>query len=146
MRTEEFTTFDFDKKLGVQRNVMAQWIMRGYIVPSVTRAKGLGTRNLFSRNDAYRIVLFKKLVETGIRRDEAKYYININFESVGRGPKDKEFAVIYRRDKVSGKDEGVIADIELVKGSPTIPRRSDGTWAVVIDLLAIKDEVDRRLG
>jgi hypothetical protein len=146
MRTEEFTTFDFEKKLGIQRNLLAQWIMLEYIVPSLTRAKGVGTKNLFSRNDAYKIVLFKKLVETGIRRDEAKYYVNINFEAVGRGTKDKEFAVIYRTDKLSGKDEGVIADIELVKGHPTIARRSDGAWAIVIDLLAIKEEVDRKLG
>jgi hypothetical protein len=145
MNNNEFTTFDFDKKLGIQRNLLAQWIMRGYIAPSVTRAKGLGTRNLFSRNDAYRIVLFKKLVETGIRREEAKHYINVNFQNVGRGPKDREFAVIYRRNKHSGKDEGVIADIELVKGSPTIQRRDDGAWAVVIDLLGIKEEVDRKL-
>jgi hypothetical protein len=145
MEQEIFTTFDFDRKLGIQRNLIAQWLMRGYILPSVTQAKGVGTRNLFSRNDAYKIVLFKKLVETGIRRDEAKYYIDINFQSVGRGPNEKEFVVIYRRDKVSGKDKGVIADIDLVKASPTIPRRGDGAWAVVIDLLAIKEEVDRKL-
>jgi hypothetical protein len=146
MNEEKFTTFDIEKKLGLQRNLLAQWIMRGYITPSIARAKGLGTRNIFSRNDLYRIMLFKKLVETGIRRDEAKFYIHINFQSVGGGPRDNKFAVFYRRDKITGKDEGIITDMELVKGAPTIQRRKDGTWTVVIDLLSIKNEIDRKLG
>jgi hypothetical protein len=146
MRTEEFTTFDFDKKLGIQRNLLAQWIMLGYIVPSVTRAKGLGTKNLFSRNDAYKIVLFRKLVEAGIQRKEAKLLIGFNFEIVGPGPKDKQFAVCYWRDKASGKGLKVIGDLELVEGPPTIHRRSEGACTIVIDLLSIKEEVDRKLG
>jgi len=139
--SQEFTTFEIEKRLGIQRNLLAQWLMRGYIVPSVSRATGLGTKNLFSRNDLYKISLFKMLVETGIRRDEAKDYIGINFQWVGGGPKDNKFAVCYRR----GKGIGVTLEMELVKEPPTVFRREGGGWTLVIDLLSIKEEVDGKL-
>ncbi len=141
-----FTTFDIVKILGIERNLLAQWLMRGYISPSVQRAQGPGTKNLFSRNDLYNIRLFQQLVDTGIRRDEAKMYIDINFEHIGRAEADKKYVIYTRKLKKVGKDEGVITDMALSADQPIAILEDDDSYAVVFNLLRIKTKVERMIG
>lgn len=141
---KSFTTFDIVKILGIERNLLAQWLMKGYITPSVRRAKGTGTKNLFSRNDLYKMKLFKQLVDTGILRDEAQFYVNINFSDVGPKKDQYKYQVVIRKKKKFG-DEGIITDLSLVKGDPTIKSKDDDSWAMVFDLVGIKTSVDKAI-
>jgi hypothetical protein len=63
----KFTTFDVQKKLGINRNTTQQLMDSGFIKPSI-RAEGRGTKNLFTLSDLYRVVFFQKLTEAGIPR------------------------------------------------------------------------------
>lgn len=140
---KSFTTFEIAKMLQIERNLLAQWLMRGYISPSIQRAQGPGSKNLFSLQDLYKICLFQQLVDSGIRRDEAKFYTDVNFRSIGDGKENRKFAVITRKSKKSGRDVGLIADIRLEKYAPKIVFEDNDSFIVVINLLGIKRRVDR---
>ena len=59
---EQYTTFDIVKKMKIPRERLQEWLRRGLVKPSV-RAKGVGTKNIFTREDLYRIVLFSQLID-----------------------------------------------------------------------------------
>jgi len=65
----EFTTPDVVKIIDVNRNRLQVWLDKGWIAPSLQKAKGYGGRNLFSKDALYRISLFKWLVESGLSRN-----------------------------------------------------------------------------
>jgi len=67
----KFYSSDITKLLGVKRTTQQQWMDLGYIAPSIQRAEGSGTKNVFSLNDIYRIAIFMRLTEGGFSRDEA---------------------------------------------------------------------------
>jgi DNA-binding transcriptional MerR regulator len=65
---EQFLTSDVTRITGVKRNRLQVWLDKGWITPSIQKAQGQGTRNIFSLHDLYVIALFKKLVEIGVPR------------------------------------------------------------------------------
>jgi hypothetical protein len=142
---KNFTTFDIVKILDIGRNLLAQWLMRGYIKPSVQQAKGPGTKNLFNVHDLYRIRLFQQLVDSGIERGEAKRYIVVNFENVGPGPDDRKYIIYTRKLKNLKNESGIFAESDLTKIPPTITFEDNDSYVVVINLLGIKKWVDGKL-
>lgn len=68
---ENFSTFDIKSLLDIKIDRLKDWMNRGFISPSVQRAKGQGTKNLFSRSDLYVIMLFKKFLDIGLPREQA---------------------------------------------------------------------------
>jgi len=62
---DKFTTFDIAKILGIRRGTLQQWIDFGFVEPSVAKAKGRGTKNLFSAEDIFRIEIFRELYSAG---------------------------------------------------------------------------------
>lgn len=64
----EFTTFEVVVVFGISRDRIQVWLDRGFIKPSAHKARGQGDKNLFNREDLYRIGLFEKLNELGFRR------------------------------------------------------------------------------
>jgi len=70
--TNTFTTFDIKEKLGLKIDRLKDWMQRGYIEPSIQKAEGMGTKNIFSLFDLYLIKLFHHLVSVrGISRKNA---------------------------------------------------------------------------
>lgn len=67
---------DIMRLLGVKRTAMQQWIDRGYLAPSIEKAAGHGTRNVWSRKDMFRIAAFQELLAHGFSRDEAADLLN----------------------------------------------------------------------
>jgi hypothetical protein len=80
----KFTTFDIREKLGLKIDRLKDWMQRGYIEPSIQRADGIGTKNIFSLFDLYLIKLFHHLVsERGFSRENAGTVIrDINKEKI----------------------------------------------------------------
>lgn len=74
---QEFYAPDVETITGVKRLRLHQWIDRGYFTPSIKRARGSGTKNVFSRRDLYTIETFKRLIESGFSRSLAKTYIDL---------------------------------------------------------------------
>jgi len=65
-----FTSFQICDALDIRKERFREWIDFEYIKPKV-RAKGRGSKNLFSKTDVYFIVLFKDLLESGFSREES---------------------------------------------------------------------------
>lgn len=57
--------------LGIKRTALQQWLERGYVAPSLGQADGHGSRNVWSREDMFRLAAFKVLLENGFRREDA---------------------------------------------------------------------------
>lgn len=70
MRKSEFTTPDIED-YGIKRARLKEWIALGYVIPSVQKATGRGTKHIFDRDDIYALFLFEELISQGISRDLA---------------------------------------------------------------------------
>lgn len=67
-KSKTYLMADVERITGIKRVRLNVWLEKGWIVPSVQKAQGSGTRNIFSRSDLYLIALFKNFVESGISR------------------------------------------------------------------------------
>jgi hypothetical protein len=77
----EFQTKDITAITNVKRNRLQSWIESGFISPSISGGGGSGSKNLWSKDDIYRIEIFKRLVESGFSRKLASNY---KFQSVDK--------------------------------------------------------------
>ena len=77
-----YSTFDILRAMGLRIERIQDWINRGYVTPSIETAHGQGTKNVFSKDDLYRIQLFKSLVTHGfLRKDAARYFKAVSLDS-----------------------------------------------------------------
>jgi len=73
---ESYSTFDIMRVFSLKIDRIKDWISRGYIVPSIQRANGRGTKSLFGRNDLYLIGLFIALARI-TSRGNAKRIVEV---------------------------------------------------------------------
>lgn len=78
----EFFAGDVERITGVQRLRLHHWLKEGFLSPSVQIAQGGGDRNIYSREDLYKIALMKRLLESGVHGKIAKSLLNWNFEDL----------------------------------------------------------------
>lgn len=144
----QFSTFDIQKKLGINRNTIQQWLDSGFITPSIQRSIGQGTRNRFSLADLYQIELFRRLLDLGLhRRFAAKLTVGINVEEELR----KGSRYLVRKETWSSLESKKRYDIDQKRKWNTerlLPRvlSDDEVISYVINLAAIKKTVDERMG
>ena len=55
---------------------LREWIIRGYITPSIQKANGQGTRALFSSDDWKKVRNLTSLIDFGLSRECAARVIN----------------------------------------------------------------------
>lgn len=76
-----YSTIDISKAFGMPRERLCDWVNSGFIKPSLP-STGRGTIAIFTAKDAYRVFLFSKLVDAGLKRETAgPIAANANFES-----------------------------------------------------------------
>ena len=68
IKMKQYLTGHICKTTGVKRNRLQAWIESGFISPSIKKASGHGTRNIWSEEDIEKIRRFKALVELGYHR------------------------------------------------------------------------------
>ena len=74
---EEYSTIDVCKILDIHRQRLREWLPYFMdTIPSIQKAEGTGTKNLFSRWDIYAIEIYLRLVETGRNRFQANTFIH----------------------------------------------------------------------
>ena len=64
MSKTEFRQVDLDA-LGYPKGDIRDWLDTGYIKASIKQADGVGTRNVYSRDDVLRIIALRALVRVG---------------------------------------------------------------------------------
>ena len=74
MATELYTLSDISKILGIQRERLSDWLVRGFIKPSA-KSKGQGKPSWFTKGDIYLIRLLDDMIDRGIDRAEAAKYV-----------------------------------------------------------------------
>ena len=146
-RKNEYTTFDIVRLFDIKRNRLQPWLDAGFIVPSIQKSTRKGTKNLFSKNDLYRIRLFTLLLDAGMTRKEAAIQSLIRFNKE-KGKKGTHSYRIYKVNKalISGMAGGG-SDFERGEGyysdkAPTVTLQRSDLFAIVINIQAVKDDVD----
>ena len=67
----EFSTLDVCRIFNIPLRRLREWLERDYIKPSIEKARGRGTKTLFSHEDLEVIGIFVNLVDSGVERLEA---------------------------------------------------------------------------
>jgi len=131
-----FTVYQIAAKLEISRSSLQQYYEKGFIQPSLERAKGKGTRSYFSLEDIYRIRIFLRLSQLGFSlREAAEYSQALDLSILGKGGIDW-IKITYENDrqKVSHAALGSIK-AEIAKGKAEV--------FTIVNYSRIKEEVDR---
>jgi DNA-binding transcriptional MerR regulator len=137
---QSYTATEAAEKLGIKIERFRDWITKDLIVPSIQKTgKIKGKKNLFSRYDLYRIHLFNKLLEFGIKRSRAGKLSSIKFEDL-----DSE-GYLYSVDIVRCKGELLEISGKLINDLSEIKFNRDDGFLVVINLAEMKNAVDNIL-
>jgi len=131
----KFTVYQIAKKLEISRSNLQQYLDRGFINPSISRAKGKGTRNYFSLEDIYCIRIFQRLAQIGFSQSEAaEYSQDLDLSKLGNKGIDW-VKITYDekgRKKVIHSHYGSVK-LEILKGKPIV---------TVINFKKLKEEID----
>jgi hypothetical protein len=73
---DTFSTSEVAKIFDINLNRLNNWLGSRLIVPSVEKASGHGSKNVFSFLDLFRISLFIKLINIGLSREAASEIVN----------------------------------------------------------------------
>jgi hypothetical protein len=147
---EVFTTFDIRENLGIKIDRLKDWMNRGFISPSIQKATGQGTKNLFSRWDLYSIKLFQYLIDRGFSRKDAaesiKDFICLEWpifnEALGT---DHPYVGFVRTIDDKGKSKIVVRDLSIDIPLADYVGSSIGKGfcdILVVDFKRIRDEVN----
>jgi len=75
-----YSTIDISKALNMPRERMRDWMVRGFIKPSLP-STSKGTIAIFTRDDVLCVMLFLKLIDRGFKRETAAEYIDFLWNS-----------------------------------------------------------------
>jgi len=75
-----YSTIDISKALNIPRERLRDWMVRGFIKPSLP-STSKGTIAIFIRTDVVCVALFMKLITKGFKRDAAAEYVDLLIES-----------------------------------------------------------------
>lgn len=82
---------DIERICKIKRLRLHTWVAEGWITPSVQKASGHGTRNIWSRTDLYKIMLLKRLIENGFHRKAAAGILgNYHFDGIRKLNEDEK--------------------------------------------------------
>ena len=77
-----YSTIDISKALNIPRERLRDWMVRGFIKPSLP-STSKGTIAIFIRNDVVCVALFMKLITKGFKREVAAEYVDLLIEKPG---------------------------------------------------------------
>lgn len=132
----EFSTFDVARIFGIDRTRLQTWLDKDFFMPD-KKASGKGTRAVFTLNDLYRLRLFIYALSLFGSRSQAKAFSNFEFTDVGPGADQFKYwaYTLHGGEITSGGGT-------LLKDDPEFRMTEDKIALVVINLLAVKAEVD----
>ena len=75
-----YSTIDISKALNIPRERLRDWMVRGFIKPSLP-STSKGTIAIFIRTDVVCVALFMKLITKGFKREVAAEYVDLLIEN-----------------------------------------------------------------
>ena len=141
---DKFYANDIERILKVKRQRLEAWQERGYFSPSIQKASGPGTRNIYSRGDLYGIWLFERLLYIGVPRKVLGELINStdweNLEKTGYNFAEVHVGI---SDENGAKFE--YGGEEFSKNPPFIQPEDDADAHFIINIRKIFREVDSKI-
>jgi len=141
----ELSTFDVMKILGLERERLRAWLHYEYI-PIKRAASGRGTKAIFSLTNVYNIAIFKKLIEAGLQRGQAKIYIENNKELSSYEKIIKiKYILFFRGDAYTSFQTSSEDLLDLEELGNFKSRNKSWNLGVVINFKKLRDEIDRAI-
>ena len=82
--------------IGIPR--LEVWIANGWVGPTIQKASGHGSKNIWDLADLYDVRLFREIVESGLSRSVANDFLSQGVLSGDIDPEDVRF-VLYIRER-----------------------------------------------
>jgi len=143
---DDFSTFDINKALEIPRERLRDWMVRGFVEPSV-QAEGAGTRAVFDRIDVYLVALFEDLLEGGLSRSMAAIFTKqLRRNKRIRATLDTTNYIVFKK-LGTNKWEVTTSKVETEKISIDEDRKVEPGWKQVIiyNFRSLRKRVDERL-
>lgn len=160
MKNELFSTFEIIKALNIPRERLREWMKLGFIKPTQA-ADGQGTRAIFTRQDAYRVELFRRLLQMGLQRKLAAQFVESYDEAGGNHRSEQRYLIIRLGTRTTRNEDEYgtyfskcIANddqkIDLVKGfidDEVLAAEFDERWDYlqIVNLNRLERDADRML-
>lgn len=111
---------DIRRVLGINRTTLQQWLLLGFLTPTVEVAQGHGNPNRWSREDVIDLGIFQKLLEHGFARQEAAEFLKsrdyANFAMEAQNYEDIETYAV-RIDTGPAPEDIANYQFKVVRGS-----------------------------
>ena len=116
---DEFSTFDCCKILGIKRDLLKEYLGRGFIVPYKKISWGEREKTIFNRLSLYRINLVLKLKKAGLSRSSAAAIAMLmGFKATyGTIGMSEEFILNINLEKIKTETDKLIAGFINERGS-----------------------------
>jgi hypothetical protein len=134
-----YSTIDASRILGIEKSRARDWIIKGFIIPSWHKAMARGDKNLLTHDDLCYMFLFQQLRSKGFHRTPISFIIS---EIAKRGLTNNlksGFRYMVWNTK-SPKEGGKVGILTKIPNSMI----DTSFQMLVVDLLKVKNEVDRK--
>jgi hypothetical protein len=134
-----YSITDVSRILGIEKPRVRDWIVKGYIIPSWHRAMARGDKNLLTYDDLCHVYLFQQLLSKGFHRTPVGFIIR----EIGKTGFTKNLGLDFRYvvwNTKNPKEGGMVSVLSNIPDS----MMDASTQMLVIDLLEVKAEVDRK--
>jgi hypothetical protein len=137
--TSTYSTLDVSRILGIEKSRVRNWIVKGFIIPSWHLAMARGDKNLLTYDDLCSVYLFQQLLSKGLHRTPIAFIIS-EIAKTGLGNNLKYgFRYVIWNTKYP-KEGGMVTIQKKIPNSMI----DTSTQMLVLDLLEVKNEVDRK--
>jgi hypothetical protein len=114
-----FKTQEVSQITGVKKPRLDVWIANGWVGPTIQKASGYGTKNIWALVDLYDVRLFREIVESGLSRSVANDFLSQGVLKGDINPDDVRFfmyiregsrtvpSIIYDWDTLDVLDDGL---------------------------------------
>jgi hypothetical protein len=146
-----FSVYEVSRILGIEKSRVRDWIVKGFIIPSWHKAMARGDKNLLTYDDLCYAYLFQQLLSMRLHRASISFIISeIAKAGLSENLKSNSRYVIWNTKNpkeggniaISSKIPTSMIDTLIVGDRRAISRGS--RQMLVIDLLEVKKEVDRK--
>ena len=150
-----YSTLDITKALSIPRERLRDWMVRGFIIPSLP-STSKGTIAIFTKDDVLCVALFQKLIDLGYKRENAGEYIDI-LTNTSMIP---HIRFVTLKHKVENGETKTESEMQIGDGTLNLSIASNGNidsgpfsplncseWEGIhiINIMTIKKEVDAAL-
>jgi hypothetical protein len=91
-----FKTVEVAQITGVKKPRLDVWIVNGWVGPTIQRASGYGTKNIWDLVDLYDVRLFREIIESGLSRSVANDFLSQGVLKGDINPDDVRFFMYIR--------------------------------------------------